>query len=85
MTKREFIEESEDVAFMGLKAMREYLAYMGTTNKEYLQRAKIGAQAVQAYTRHYASLTNREALRITQERQARELAAVPVKELPPSA
>lgn len=73
MTKsREFIEEHEEVARMGLKVMREYLTYQGG-NKEYLQKAKIGATAVASYTRHYASLTNREMLRLAQERHLKAL------------
>lgn len=63
-----FIEEAEEVALEGLKAMKAYLVYQGS-NKEYLQKAKVGGQAVQGYTRHYASLTNREMLRLAAARQ----------------
>ncbi len=77
---RDFIEEAEDVALEGLKAMKAYLAYQGS-NKEYQQKAKIGAQAVQGFTRHYASLTNREALKFAQERQVSELKAIHAGEL----
>lgn len=62
-----FIDEAEEVAFEGLKVMKAYLVYQGS-NKEYLQKAKVGAAAVQAYTRHYASLTNREALRLAADK-----------------
>ena len=64
-----FIDEAEVVALEGLKAMKAYLAYQGTQNKEYLQKAKVGGQAVQGYTRHYASLTNREMLKLAAQRQ----------------
>lgn len=63
-----FIDEAEEVALEGLKAMKAYLVYQGS-NKEYLQKAKVGAAAATAYTRHYASLTNREALKLASERQ----------------
>lgn len=82
MSKRSFIDEAEDVALEGLKAMKAYLAYQGS-NKEYLQKAKVGASAVQGFTRHYASLTNREMLKLAAERQRLELAEKPLpKELP---
>ena len=68
MSNKSFIKEAEEVALEGLKAMRAYLAYQGS-NKEYLQKAKVGGQAVQGYTRHYASLTNREMLRLAASRQ----------------
>lgn len=68
MAKREFIEEAEEVALEGLKAMKAYLVYQGG-NKEYLQKAKVGGTAVASYTRHYASLTNREMLKLAQQRQ----------------
>lgn len=55
----DFINEAENVALIGLKRMREYLNYEGG-NKEYLHKAKVGAAAVTAYTRHFASLTNRQ-------------------------
>src|SRR3990167_7670321 len=58
-----FIEEAEAVALEGLKAMRAYLAYQGQ-NKDYLLKAKVGSVAVASYTRHYASITNREMLRM---------------------
>lgn len=67
-----FIEEAEDVAREGLRAMREYLAYQGA-NKDYLLKAKVGGTAVASYTRHYASLTNREMLRLATERKTKEL------------
>ena len=66
---KSFIEEAEIVALEGLRAMRAYLAYQGTQNKDYLQKAKVGAGAVQGYTRHFASLTNREMLKLAAQRQ----------------
>lgn len=68
MSKREFIDAAEEVAMEGLKAMKAYLAYQGE-NKDYLHKAKVGGQAVQGYTRHYASLTNREMLKLAAQRQ----------------
>lgn len=65
---KSFIEEAEDVAREGLKAMKAYLVYQGG-NVEYKDKAKIGAQAAQSFTRHYASLTNREMLRLAQQKQ----------------
>lgn len=72
MSKKPFIEEAEDVALEGLKAMKAFLAYQGS-NKDYLQKAKVGGTAVASYTRHFASLTNREMLRLATERKAKEL------------
>lgn len=72
MSQKPFIDEAEEVALVGLKAMKAYLAYQGT-NKDYLNKAKVGCQAVQGYTRHYASLTNREALRLATQRSTKEL------------
>lgn len=63
-----FIDEAEMVALEGLKAMKAYLAYQGN-NKDYLQKAKVGGIAVSSYTKHYASLTNREALKMAIGRQ----------------
>ena len=65
---KSFIEEAEIVALEGLRAMKAYLAYQGE-NKDYLQKAKVGGQAVQGYTRHYASLTNREMLKLAAAKQ----------------
>lgn len=75
MSKREFIDAAEEVAFEGLKAMKAYLAYQGE-NPMYEKKAKIGGQAVQGFTRHYASLTNREALKFAQQRQVGEVKAL---------
>lgn len=68
MKKNDLVDELEDVAREGLKAMRAYLTYQGG-NKEYLQKAKVGGTAVAAYTRHFASLTNRDALGLALKRQ----------------
>lgn len=68
----EFIKEAENVALIGLKRMREYLNYEGQ-NKEYLQKAKVGAAAVTAYTRHFGSLTNRQMLELAMAKQQKAL------------
>ena len=69
---KNFIEEAEEVALEGLKAMRAYLAYQGE-NKQYLQKAKIGAAAATAFTRHYASITNREMVSAAMEGRQKRL------------
>lgn len=66
-----FIDEAEEVALEGLKAMKAYLAYQGE-NKDYLQKAKIGAAAATAFTRHYASITNREMVSLAMEKTERK-------------
>ena len=55
------MDDFEAEAHKSLKDVRAALTYQGS-NKEYLQRAKIAATIIASYTRHYASLTNREAL-----------------------
>lgn len=74
-----FIELAEEVAIEGLKAIKAYLAYQGE-NKMYEKHAKAGAAAVQGFTRHYASQTNREIWKMSVEK--RELPMTRQKALP---
>lgn len=46
--KDEHIEELETIAMEGARAIREFLTYRGS-NKDYLQRAKYGAQALSGW------------------------------------
>ena len=68
----EVLARIKPVAFVGLDKMLHYLTSDGS-NKHDLQLAKVGAAAVTAYTRHYASLTNRDGLRLSARRVAKEL------------
>jgi len=63
---------TRDEAKLAVKHMLAYLSYQGG-NKEYLQKAKVGAVLVGSYVKHYGSQTNREALRLAF--QKRELQA----------
>lgn len=56
-----YMDESEEVARAGNRAMKEFLAYEGT-NKDYYLRAKVGATAAANYVRLRATETNRMAV-----------------------
>jgi hypothetical protein len=57
----------EETALIGAKAMRQYLTYEGE-NKKFLDKAKVGAQAVSAYARVRASESNRMQVELIAER-----------------
>lgn len=63
------MDEFEDTALMGAKAMRQYLAYQGE-NKQFLDKAKVGAAAVSAYARVRASESNRMSIELVADRVA---------------
>lgn len=73
------MDDFERVAHESLKEVRAYLSYQGS-NKEYLQRAKISATVIAGYTRHFASLTNRDALSFAVRRYNDEQKALPSAE-----
>lgn len=67
MASANVIGEFEETALIGNKAVREFLNYRGN-NKEYLNRAKVGAVAMGTYARLRATLANESQLRMLQER-----------------
>lgn len=71
------IEQFEEVALEGLKKLREYFKYEGS-DPRYLQKAKVAATAVAAYTRVRASESNRMAVELMAEKQGSERPALPV-------
>lgn len=60
VTQDDFMDDFLQDAHKALKDIRACLSYQGS-NKEYRQNAKLAATVLASYTRHYASLTNREA------------------------
>lgn len=77
VTRKSVIEEFEETALLGCKAVREFLTYSGE-NKAYLNRAKAGAVAMGSYARLRATMANEHQLKIIQERVAsRELPTLP--------
>lgn len=72
------MEQFEEVALEGLKKLREFFKYEGD-NPRYFQRAKVAATAIASYTRIRASESNRMAVELMAEKQAREDAkALPI-------
>lgn len=63
------IDEFEETARLGAKAMRAYLAYLGD-DKKYLDKAKVGAAAVSGYARIRASESNRMSVELIASRVA---------------
>jgi len=53
------LDEFETTAIEGAKRIRAFFAYEGTTNKTYMDKAKIGAVVIGGYARLRASETNR--------------------------
>ena len=53
-----FLDQAEDVASIGLDAMRAFLTYQGE-NPIYQAKAKVGVAAYTAYSRLRATETNR--------------------------
>lgn len=58
------VAEFEEVALMGVKALRAFFAYQGK-EASYFQKARLGAAAISAYARIRASETNRMAVEVT--------------------
>lgn len=57
------IDEFEEVAILGCKAVKAFLAYQGS-NKDYFHKARAGAMAMGSYSRLRATMANEEALRL---------------------
>lgn len=56
------IDEFEDTARLGMQHVRAFLLHDGEENPMLLQKAKIGAMAMGAYTRLRATRANERAL-----------------------
>lgn len=61
------MQDVEDTAVQGLRAIRAFFAYEGD-RPHVLQRAKIGAATIGAYSRLRASETNRMAVELAAKR-----------------
>lgn len=72
----DFMSEFEAEAREQVKIVREYRVYSGA-NKDYHQRAKIAATFIAAFTRQYASITNRVAMGFAMQRYADQKKALP--------
>lgn len=71
------IEQFEEVAVEGLKKLREFFKYEGSEAR-YMQKAKVAATAIAAFTRLRASESNRMAIELMAEKQG----AVEARTLP---
>lgn len=65
------LDEFEDVALQGAKEIKKFFTYQGKSDPQYLQKAKIGAAAIAAYGRMRASESNRMAVELMIEREAK--------------
>lgn len=72
--------EFEEVAVIGCKAVREFLGYRGA-NREYFDRARVGAVAMSTYARLRATMANEEALRLASKRIDSPADSVPQRRL----
>lgn len=70
------MEQFESVALEGLKKLREYFKYEGSTPGVY-QKAKVAATAIAAYTRLRASESNRMAVELMTEKFEQEQTVLP--------
>jgi hypothetical protein len=61
MLNKKYMDEAEAIAMEGMKQIRAFFAYQGADAK-YFQKARIGAVTIGAYSRLYATQTNRMAL-----------------------
>lgn len=71
---KKYMEEAEAVAMEGMKQIRAFFAYQGTDSR-YERKARVGAVMCSAYSRLYATQTNRMALQMA----AKRIGAVPEK------
>lgn len=70
--KREHMDDLAEAAMgAGLKAVKEFLAYKGN-DQRYYQNFKAGATLLGAYSRFYASQTNRIGMEMQAERKGLE-------------
>jgi hypothetical protein len=77
----EFIDESEDLARISMKAMRAFLTYQGD-NQQYYHKAKVAAVGLTNYVRLRATENNRMMVELAAKRSDAGLFGVEeVKEL----
>jgi hypothetical protein len=80
--KREHMDDLAEAAMgEGLKAVKAFLAYQGN-DQRYAQKFKAGATLIGAYSRFYASQTNRLGLEMQAERDNSKALAPPVVDKP---
>lgn len=65
------LAEFEQTATLGARKVREFLNYLGD-NKDYFNKAKVGAVAMGSYSRLRATLANERALKL-QEKKVEKL------------
>ena len=65
----DFINESEELAKVSMKAMRQFLSYQGE-NQTYYHKAKIAAVGLTNYVRLRATENNRMMVELTAQRSA---------------
>lgn len=66
------LKEFEETALQGCRAVRQFLTYQGS-NKEYLDRAKVGAVAMGSYARLRATAANEQQIRLIESRLPKQL------------
>lgn len=76
MAKASVLNEFEEAAVMGAKAVRAFLAYQGSNNRDYFLRGRVGAGAMGAYSRLRATMANEAALRLAASRKGPEVLAL---------
>lgn len=64
----DFLDECEELALAGMKAMKAFLTYQGE-NQQFHNKAKIGAVCATNYMRLRATETNRMAVELQSQRQ----------------
>lgn len=62
-----YMDEAEAIAMEGMKQIRAFFAYQGS-DARYFQKARLGAATIGAYSRLYATQTNRMALQLAAKR-----------------
>lgn len=68
MTQDKTLQEFEETALMGAKAVRAFLTYQGS-NKDYFAKARVGAVAMSSYGRLRATMANEAALRLAADKR----------------
>jgi hypothetical protein len=65
--KQTVIDEYEDAALKGLKAIKDFLAYQGD-NPMYFKKARVGAVPVSSYTKLRGTEANMDATHVLQQK-----------------
>lgn len=81
MKVRHVLEEFEETAVLGTRAVRDFLSDSGKAKKEGgFNKAKIGVNAMSSYARLRATLANEQALRLMELREGRTMKLVEAKQ-----